>query len=65
LDGFLARVAQSGSALLLVGDAGIGKKALLDETVRRAEGRGIVVMRSAAQRSIGGRTRTMRRASTV
>lgn len=50
LDGALTRTLEGGHAepLLLVGDAGMGKSALLDETARRARSRGMRLARAAA-----------------
>ena len=40
------RIEQGGQAMLVLGEAGIGKSALLDETARRAEADGIRVLRT-------------------
>ncbi|MFK0105255.1 ATP-binding protein [Streptomyces sp. NPDC091217] len=45
LDGFFGSVAARGRALLLTGEAGVGKSALLDVAARRASDRGLRVLR--------------------
>jgi DNA-binding CsgD family transcriptional regulator len=45
LDGVLGAVDRRGAALVVVGEPGIGKSALLAEVAARAEGRGMAVLR--------------------
>jgi DNA-binding CsgD family transcriptional regulator len=51
LDGMLATVAERGSSLLVVGDPGIGKSALLAQAAAAAERRGLLVLRAAGVES--------------
>jgi DNA-binding CsgD family transcriptional regulator len=46
LDGFLDRAAQQGDAILLSGDAGVGKSALLETAAERAVASGFRLMRT-------------------
>ena len=47
LQSFIERATLNGEALLLIGDAGVGKTALLDVTARRAISLGVSVVRAA------------------
>ena len=47
LGSFIERAVDGGGALLLVGDAGVGKTALLDVAARRAISLGVTVVRAA------------------
>ena len=47
LQSFIERATLNGEALLLIGDAGVGKTALLDVTARRAVALGVTVVRAA------------------
>ena len=47
LQSFIERAALNGEALLLIGDAGVGKTALLDVAARRAISLGVSVVRAA------------------
>jgi AAA ATPase domain len=44
---FVAGISSAGNALLLVGEPGVDKSALLDEAAQLAEGRGFRVLRAA------------------
>ena len=54
LEAFLDAVAAGGQALLLEGDAGIGKTALWEEALRVARGRDVCVLRSRPTQSEAG-----------
>ncbi|HEX5895557.1 MAG TPA: AAA family ATPase [Thermoleophilaceae bacterium] len=47
IDGLLEAIDDRGGSLLIRGEAGLGKSALLDEAEARAAGRGIAVLRTA------------------
>jgi predicted ATP-dependent serine protease len=47
IDGLLDAIAEHGGSMLIRGEAGLGKSALLDEAGARATGRGIAVLRTA------------------
>src|SRR4051812_38055519 len=48
LHGFLSSVVSTGSSLVLIGQAGVGKTALLDEAASLAQETGLAVLRATA-----------------
>jgi predicted ATPase len=51
LEGLLDAVAERGSALLVLGEAGVGKSALIAAAAQRAAGQGMLVLKTSGVQS--------------